>query len=83
MTDLLSYDDALRIILDTSAPLPSERRAPVDALDRVLAAPVIAGEALPPFDNSAMDGYALAGDGVVPAGTELDVRGEQAAGDDA
>ncbi|WP_184655128.1 molybdopterin molybdotransferase MoeA [Oleiagrimonas soli] len=80
---MLSYDDALRIILDTSAPLPSERRAPVDALDRVLAAPVIAGEALPPFDNSAMDGYALAGDGVVPAGTELDVRGEQAAGDDA
>jgi molybdopterin molybdotransferase len=51
-------------------------------MGRVLAAPVVAPAALPPFDNSAMDGYALAG-GVapLPAGSEWPVEGEQAAGD--
>jgi molybdopterin molybdotransferase len=37
---------------------------------------------LPPFDNSAMDGFALhAGEGTLRAGSEFDVRGTQAAGD--
>lgn len=51
-----------------------------DALGLVLAEPVVAGEDVPPFANSAVDGYAVrAGDlSVVPA--ELEVVAEVAAG---
>lgn len=50
--------DAARAVLARIPRLPTERVALADARDRVLAAPVIAGRALPGFDNSAMDGYA-------------------------
>ena len=41
------------------APLPVEQ-VPLDrARGRVLAEALLAGVALPPFDNSAMDGYAV------------------------
>ena len=39
--------------------MPAEEVALDDARGRVLAADVVAGIALPPFDNSAMDGYAV------------------------
>jgi molybdopterin molybdotransferase len=52
------------------------------ALGRVLARDVVSPGNLPMFDNSAMDGFALACAGcAVPAGREFVVRGEQAAGD--
>jgi molybdopterin molybdotransferase len=78
----LAPDQALRLILAACAPLPSQEVPVAGAMGRVLAAPVVAPAALPPFDNSAMDGYALAG-GVTPlsAGSEWPVEGEQAAGD--
>jgi molybdopterin molybdotransferase len=41
------------------APMPAEEVALYDARGRVLAADVVATIALPPFDNSAMDGYAV------------------------
>lgn len=41
------------------APMPAERVAVARARGRVLAEPLVAGVALPPFDNSAMDGYAV------------------------
>ena len=41
------------------APMPAEEVALYDARGRVLAADVVAGTALPSFDNSAMDGYAV------------------------
>jgi molybdopterin molybdotransferase len=52
------------------------------AMGRVLAASVQAPGPLPPFDNSAMDGYALGG-GIhsLVAGSEWPIEGEQAAGD--
>lgn len=40
-------------------PIGIERLGVPDALGRVLAGPVAAGEPLPAFDNSAMDGYAV------------------------
>lgn len=43
----------------TEAPQPSETIALGDALGRVIAAPVQAACDVPPWDNSAMDGYAL------------------------
>jgi len=77
----LPYEAALRVVLDASTPSAVEP-CPVKAcLGRSLAAPVISAVELPPFDNSAMDGFALRGNAIVAAGTELDIEGEQAAGD--
>jgi len=59
----LSVDEARRRIVE----LCTQRRLAVEnvplarALDRVLAADVVAAHAIPPFANSAMDGYALRG----------------------
>lgn len=79
---LLDPHDALRIIRDASTTLPTQDCRLDAALGRVLAAPVVAGEALPPFDNSAMDGYALGGAAEpLPAGSVWPIEGEQAAGD--
>lgn len=48
----------LRILAGLRA-LGSERVLTAAAVGRVLAAPVVSGRTLPPFDNSGMDGYAL------------------------
>ncbi|MBM6583021.1 molybdopterin molybdotransferase MoeA [Microvirga sp. BT689] len=54
-----------------------------EALGRTLAMPVTSVLPLPPFDQSAMDGYALtAGEGLA-SGTALAVAGRMAAGDEA
>jgi molybdopterin molybdotransferase len=55
----LSVNEALALILSRVRALPSERVPLLDALDRVLAEPIIARENLPPFANSSMDGYAV------------------------
>ena len=46
----------------------------------MLAADVVAGEVVPPFDNSAVDGYAVRAVDLVDAPTELVVVDEIAAG---
>jgi molybdopterin molybdotransferase len=79
--ETLAYEDALRIVLAASSKLPTEDVPTSACIGRVLAAPVISAVDLPPFDNSAMDGFALRGHSIVPAGTKLDIEGEQAAGD--
>ncbi|HET7663012.1 MAG TPA: gephyrin-like molybdotransferase Glp [Rhodanobacteraceae bacterium] len=81
---LLDPDEALGIILDVSAALPTQQCAVADAMNRVLRESVVSPASLPPFDNSAMDGYALGGGKeTLPAGTEWPIEGEQAAGDQA
>ncbi len=57
--------------------LPVETVSVEEALDRVLAAEVVAEGDLPPFANSAMDGYAIASG---TAGEVLRVVGESRAG---
>ncbi len=52
------------------------------ALGLVLAAPVVATEVVPPFDNTAVDGYAVRAVDVAEAPVELRVVGEVAAGAD-
>lgn len=53
-----------------------------EAVGRTLAEPMASVLPLPPFDQSAMDGYALrAGDGL-PSGISLAVAGRMAAGDE-
>jgi molybdopterin molybdotransferase len=57
---MLSYEDALTNLLAAAGAVPArETLDPACALGRVLAAPVISPLAVPPADNSAMDGYAL------------------------
>lgn len=59
---LLPLDDALRILLeqaDRQKPGQSECVPTAEAAGRVLAQPLVAGLTLPPWPNSAMDGYAV------------------------
>jgi molybdopterin molybdotransferase len=77
----ISYAQALELILQAAPAAVPEPCMAARALGRVLAAPVFSPQALPSFDNAALDGYALpAGD--FPAGTEFPLDGRQAAGDD-
>lgn len=56
---MISFDEALKIVLD-SVPVCGEIELPLlDALDHVAAEEVESAEHIPPFDNSAMDGYAV------------------------
>lgn len=77
---MVSVDDALRRILGNFSPLPAERVPIIDSVGMVLAEDVVARENIPPFRNSAMDGYALqaADTGMIPAA--LRVVGTVAAG---
>ncbi|MCS6912385.1 MAG: molybdopterin molybdotransferase MoeA [Myxococcales bacterium] len=71
--------EALSEILARAAPLDEELVSLSDALGRVLSRPVRAGRSLPPWDNAAMDGYAVRAREVVP-GVPLTVQGVVAAG---
>jgi molybdopterin molybdotransferase len=59
---LLSIEEAQRLILERVKPLGPEQIALEDAAGRVTASPALAGVDLPPFDSSAMDGFALRSD---------------------
>ena len=57
--DWLGVDEARARVLAMVSPLPSEQVPLAQALHRALAAPIVATATLPPWDNSAMDGYAV------------------------
>ena len=82
--DWLSVDEARARVLALVSPLPSEDVPLVQALNRALAAPISAAATLPPWDNSAMDGYAVRGvdiGGALPdRPVEMRVVGEALAG---
>ncbi|MDB6030386.1 MAG: Molybdenum cofactor synthesis domain protein [Verrucomicrobiales bacterium] len=56
---MLELEQALRIILDGIQPLPCEIISISQAVQRILAQPIVAPSSLPAFDNSAMDGFAI------------------------
>ncbi|WP_099823492.1 molybdopterin molybdotransferase MoeA [Oceaniglobus indicus] len=76
---MISVDDALARVFDLITPLDTETVPLRHAAGRVLAEPVRASRAQPPFDASAMDGYAIDG-GAARPGARFDVIGENAAG---
>ena len=78
--NLMSADDALARILDGVPRVPAVQTPLLDALGLVLAEDIAADRDVPPFRNSAMDGYAVRGDDVASAPVELRVVGEVAAG---
>jgi molybdopterin molybdotransferase len=57
---LLSVEQGRKRILDAIQVIDSSEQLPIrSALNRVLAQPVVSAIDVPPFNNSAMDGYAL------------------------
>ncbi|MCT7375355.1 gephyrin-like molybdotransferase Glp [Chelativorans salis] len=77
---LLPVDEALERILDGLGPLATEDVPLTEAADRVLAAPLKARRTQPPFNASAMDGYAVRAVDVETAPATLSVIGESMAG---
>lgn len=71
--DWLSASEALAAIMGGVAPLGPEERALLDARGCVLAQDVVAEVRLPPWDNSAMDGFAARSDDVAGASAERPV----------
>lgn len=80
MSGPLSVEEALALILADAAPLPAEDIAIEAAGGRVLAAPVAAKLTQPPFDASAMDGFAVRKADLTAAPVALAVIGQAAAG---
>lgn len=78
---LMSADDALARILAGVPTMPAVETPLLDALGLVLADDIAADRDVPPFRNSAMDGYAVRGDDVASAPVELRVVGSVAAGE--
>lgn len=81
MPELTSIEQALARCATALTALPAERRPLEQALGRVLRAPAAAAVDLPPFRQSAMDGYAVrAADVQARQPAELLLRGEVPAG---
>ena len=72
---LLSVETAReRVLAAIGDPLAAEAHAPDSALGQVLAVSVLAATDLPPWDNSAMDGYAIRASDVAAAVEDAPVR---------
>lgn len=80
--ELMSVDAATALVAERLTPVATvEEVGLAEADGRVLAEEIVAPIDLPPFDNSAVDGYAVRFDDLAPgAETTLPVRGRVAAG---
>src|SRR5436309_9409866 len=72
--ELIDIEAARRMVLEQVMPLEAEDVRLRGAMGRVLAAGIEATEPIPPFDNSAMDGYALRSDATSTASRGDPVR---------
>lgn len=83
-SDLLSVNEALQRVLDGVSTLSPEIVPLPDAVGRILVKSAIANDDLPPFANSAMDGYAVKAEDISRASNlepiSLDVIGDIPAG---
>lgn len=77
---MISIDEALELVFDGLAPLGPERVPLARAAGRVAAEPALSAVDLPPFDRSAMDGYAVRAADTAP-GVPLRLAGGVAAGE--
>ena len=79
---MIGFSQAQELVRSQCPPLGAEMTTVAEAMDRVLARDLTSPVDLPPFDNSAMDGFALSCLGSrIEVGMEFEVGGEQAAGD--
>lgn len=77
---LLPVTEALERLLEGAAPSQAESVTLMDAADRVLAEPLMALRTQPPFNASAMDGYAARAADVASVPARLSVIGMAPAG---
>lgn len=81
MKPLMPVEDALEHLLNLANPISTIENIPLRRANaRVLATPVIANLTQPPFNSSAMDGYALCALEDVPEGATFILIGTSAAG---
>lgn len=80
LSEMIPISKALRFIRRETAALADERIRIEDAVSRILAEDIIADDALPPFDRSQMDGYAVRSADVKSTPVTLQIVGESAAG---
>jgi molybdopterin molybdotransferase len=80
--ELISVATALALLKSKVEPLPGRETVPLtEAAGRILAGPVVATRDVPPADNSAVDGYAVHFDDLLPdRPTLLPIIGRAAAG---
>src|SRR5512139_3100906 len=76
---MISYHEALQLVLERLQPLPAVEVPLEQAGGLVLAEAVAARWHMPPADNSAMDGFAFSWEKLVP-GTDLAIVGSAYAG---
>ncbi len=72
--DLISIGEAKALVLAEATPLPSESLPLAQVLGMVLATEIVAQHHVPPFDNSAMDGFAVRAEDTAGATAEGPVR---------
>ena len=77
---LMPVDNALERLLSNAGPLSAETVPIADAAFRMLAEPIVARRTQPPFDASAMDGYAVRAADAAAVPARLTVIGEAPAG---
>ncbi len=77
---MIDVDEAYKVLFANIKPLGTEQVPLEAALYRTLAAPVRCDVDFPPFDKSAMDGYAIRAADVASAPVTLKVVGQIAAG---
>jgi len=77
---MISLDEARQHVLERVRVADSIRTPLAEAAGLVLAADVIAAETVPPFDNTAMDGFAVVASDTDQAPVTLEVVGTVAAG---
>ncbi len=77
---LIAVAEALERLLAGVGPLPAESVPLAEAMDRVLAEPIVALRTQPPFDASAMDGYAVRAADMAALPARLSMIGTAAAG---
>ena len=81
MSKAITVEEALARILGNATVIPDmQRRDLLAAHGAVLAAPIVSSLTQPPFDASAMDGYAVRAADVATLPATLTVAGEAAAG---
>ncbi len=79
---MIPLEDARARVLGACHPLPPRSVPLADALGRVLAEPVVSAVDVPPFANTAMDGFAVRAEDTAGAPVGLEVVGTLAAGAD-
>ncbi len=77
---MIPLEEARAVVLDACPPLPARSVPLLEAAGCVTAQAVVAGEDVPPFANTAMDGYAVRAGDTAAAPVHLRVVGTLAAG---